>query len=776
MLGPIALFFTLVYAWRADRPTIITPADAAIVTAVDADLYGLLARGFLKGQLSLDAAPPAELVAATNPYDPGERPPVLFLHDASIYRGKYYIYFGPAPALLVFAPWRLITQHDFPSPWAVFVFVTAAYLALVALVRSTMRDWLNASSWMAETAVYWTLGGASFLLPLARRPAAYEVAISFGCASALWALYCAHRSRTARLPVGWAAGCGLLIGIAIAARPTFGLSAIPACWLMLWGRPIRTLYHDRRLWIAALVGLGCLAGLLAYNQARFGSPFEFGQRYQLSSANEGAIRHFGLQFLPTQLWYYFFAPVHFDGFFPFIRDTSAISPPAGFGSHEFSFGLITNFPVTWLALIAIASAFRDHRLRPIVGAMAIGAAISAAPLLLYFGSCVRYQAEFAPLIALLAACGILILDAMASRRRRAVGAIALTAAVSAGGLSFFSCIDMYDPAINTAPPAFDTLGRLLNWPNIVRERKQPLFGAPVELKLRLDQTNQRQVLVTAIGPSDYREFATVERLDDHSVRLTVERRGVEPFTFAAEVPGDASADHVFRFTSSALYPLRSIEMPESISRERFRPLKTWVRVDWDGKRVIDRPVRATPWRTQQIVSATHDFAVPEAASFSGQVLEIRRLPIDDEKNSGNARGVRLRVTFDADDVGHSYPLAVTGHLGRGNFLFLRPNPNDSISFGYDHWGKPGLHSPPVALSPGVHVIEFWMPSILFKGEATIPSLVIHLDGKLAWTVAVPFYATTAEEVYLATNPLGGTACEQNLPHAAIETTDLPPPN
>src|SRR6187200_1704345 len=53
------------------------------------EMYNLLTRGYRKGHLHLDRAPPAELVALADPYDPAVNGPFR-LPDASYFRGHYY--------------------------------------------------------------------------------------------------------------------------------------------------------------------------------------------------------------------------------------------------------------------------------------------------------------------------------------------------------------------------------------------------------------------------------------------------------------------------------------------------------------------------------------------------------------------------------------------------------------------------------------------------------------------------------------------------------------
>ena len=62
--------------------------------------YNLLAQAFQNGQLHLLLEPSAELLALENPYDYHNRENVPHLWDASLYQGKYYLYWGPVPALI----------------------------------------------------------------------------------------------------------------------------------------------------------------------------------------------------------------------------------------------------------------------------------------------------------------------------------------------------------------------------------------------------------------------------------------------------------------------------------------------------------------------------------------------------------------------------------------------------------------------------------------------------------------------------------------------------
>src|SRR5215207_7471241 len=103
------------------------------------DYYNLLIDGYLSGQLHMKVEVPDALLKLKNPYDPGERPVGLGLHDASFYKGKYYVYFGAAPMIVLMLPFRLLTRTDLPQQVAVLVFTYGGFLASVAVWLAIRR-------------------------------------------------------------------------------------------------------------------------------------------------------------------------------------------------------------------------------------------------------------------------------------------------------------------------------------------------------------------------------------------------------------------------------------------------------------------------------------------------------------------------------------------------------------------------------------------------------------------------------------------------------------
>ena len=89
----------LIYVWIISIGTWTT-------WPVTTDYYDLLANAFSHGQLHLETKPDPALLALDDLYNPDNREGIPVLWDLAIYKGEYYLYWGPVPALslAVFKP------------------------------------------------------------------------------------------------------------------------------------------------------------------------------------------------------------------------------------------------------------------------------------------------------------------------------------------------------------------------------------------------------------------------------------------------------------------------------------------------------------------------------------------------------------------------------------------------------------------------------------------------------------------------------------------------
>jgi tetratricopeptide (TPR) repeat protein len=386
--------------------------------------YQSLARGFSAGQLSLKKEAPPGLARLSDPYDPAANAPYLYapyqLNDLSYFQGRFYLYFGVTPALLLFWPWLLLTGQDLPHKYAAAAGCSVGFLAAAWLLRGLWRRYFpDVAGWVAVLGAL-ALGLATSATVMLQRPGVSEVPI--GCAYALVSLSLAAIWRALHAPGRegrWLAAASLAYGLALGARP----SELPGAVILLV--PVFALVALRRTgasqptgsagwrWLAAaVIPIACCgAGLLLYNHLRFGDSLEFGQRYQLAAERQSTVRHFSLGYLGYNLRLYFFAPTSWSRFFPFIQGTVVPPLPPGHARPENVISVLPNLPLAALALLAPLAWRQRSReeagpLRAFLAAVGLLFALFLLPLLLYYWTSNRYEVEFLPPLILLAMAGI----------------------------------------------------------------------------------------------------------------------------------------------------------------------------------------------------------------------------------------------------------------------------------------------------------------------------------------------------------------------------------
>lgn len=325
--------------------------------------YLTLAGWMLEGRVSSATRPPGEDVVE---------------HD-----GRYFIAFPPLPALLMLPLAALGSRAANP------VLFTAAFGALnVVLVGSLLRRGLprlgrpvepGLVGWMT---LAFALGTAHWYSAAAGT--VWHTSQVCGLTFVLLAVF--EALGRGRLPV-----CGLLLGLAMAARPPLALALPFFAPLVFAAGPRRA--AGPALALLSPLGL-CLLSLLLYNEARFGAWLDFGYtRMDVGPVLRPFLDQglFGLTHLPRNLFY---ALLHFPaprGRFPFF----ALDPMGNslLFTSPFLFGAFLKKPA---------------------GAWGAGAALAALAVLgvnlLYFSTGYaqfgyRYALDAMPFLVLLAAAG-----------------------------------------------------------------------------------------------------------------------------------------------------------------------------------------------------------------------------------------------------------------------------------------------------------------------------------------------------------------------------------
>ena len=250
----LLLLFALCLSFSAGTPWLSTNM------ATHQAQYAELAEAFLSGRLDLYMhEPPAFLAEMDNPYDTSARKVLetktgeTAYWDAAYYEGRYYVYFGVLPVLLLYLPARVLTGTPLLNGVAVLLLLPLLLLAVFALVYELICRFGRAEETPLLTYLLLScmLAVGSGVLTFALYPDMYSVPILTGlvCTAAGLALWLrAGRDPACIRPLPLALG-SLCMALVAACRPQLlllSLLSLPLFFDAVVRK--RTLFSRRGLW------------------------------------------------------------------------------------------------------------------------------------------------------------------------------------------------------------------------------------------------------------------------------------------------------------------------------------------------------------------------------------------------------------------------------------------------------------------------------------------------------------------------------------------------
>ena len=552
--------------------------------------YEYLAEGFAQGHTYLPLEPDPELLALRDPYNPaanaGHR-----LWDASLYGGKYYLYFGPTPALLML-PWRFATGHELPQRLGVAAAAVAEIAALALLLLGLSRRHFPGLSPVGLGAILIVAFHASWLPVLLRRSAVWELPIAAALACLAWALYFLWRFHVSGGRAAWALAGGVALALLIGCRVIQVFSA-GAVALLFFAPVARGGVAPARVrGTAILAGLVAFAGgvaLLIYNHERFGRWLEFGQSYQLWGTEYRGLRFFSPRFIPFDAWTYLFSMPEFGPYFPFLHPFWTESAPAGHMGTEEIYGALFMMPVHVAGLAACAWAWRsrtDPARRPAVIAVAAAAASSVLTALVLFsfgGVCSRYTAELFGGWTLATAVGLMAVFGAAEEHRPGllVRALAAAAAFWTVACVWLASADFKGYMRQTNPRTYGALAHALNRPAEGWARAHGIRYGPLALVVRVSPSaaDSRTVLM-ASGRPQMLNSLILDRTRDGEYQFTLawnEHHVIETPPIAAR--GDSLR---LRVDAPWLYPPADDPYWDAVAEPARSERQSLFAVAWDS--------------------------------------------------------------------------------------------------------------------------------------------------------------------------------------------------
>jgi hypothetical protein len=732
------------------------------------DHYGYLTDALLSGQLHLKLVPDPQLANLDNPYAGSQGVPRL--HDATYFNGRYYLYFGPTPVLLLLGPWHLATRTYLCEGAATITFSFAGFLAGAFLWVRWKRRFLPAlpAFWVGFAVLM--LGLGNYVYFLAQTPMAYQVPIScaYACLmAALGFVIAATAADSVKTQAHGMALASLALGLAAGARPDYVLT-LPALGLPLaalwWAERRRGGPGCRRLILCTLAP-ACAVGavLAAYNWARFGSVTEFGVKYQLASTDQREMKLASLANLPGGAHDYLFHAPHYFSHFPFLSesaDTFGILPWAPFALAALA------FPLT-----LVGSARRER-----VWVFSGGFLVLIS--LLNFGSvCLvafrndRYAVDFLPAAIWL---GLIVMAAAlvaASRLLRLAGYVLSLVALYTLAHSLLLGLSQHPHTL---------LARALTAPVSAIERLAGVRYGPLRLEVKFSPAPVTGRSETLLSMADGADKLYVIQPDKDHVQFRFFHLGAGgPTSDAAAI--DPTRIHDLNLDLGALYPPADNSAFSRWSPSLIDAVHRRLVVRLDDRTVLDRSVAFYPNDYYHTFVGAKGPNEAGEVGFTGTVLSARReafpLP-EDVARVSPAGPTRITLRFPEFRAIYGEPLISTGRSGEGDLVYVTYLGPGLVRFGHDCWNYGPAETTSVSFDAAKEqTVDVDMGSLtpgqpdLIEGKTRFQ---LRFNGRLIASANRPFHPSEPVDVVFGYNAIGASTASASFTGPTFRVSTSPP--
>jgi len=440
-------------------------------------------------------------------------PDQVNLVDMIPFEGRYYLQWGPFPGLLHWAG-EIIGTGLSDRVATLLATWLGAWVFLEILLLLRRRHFPETSPSLA----HWFFFAQALATPaalVAYRGTVYNESISIASTCALFSLYCLLRAQRESSP-RWPLLAGLALGAAVLTRvtlalyaPVFGLGWLAVLWLRK--RDVKAMVAPSLAYgvpIVAAVGV-----MLAYNVARFGSPFDYGNSYKPGETSHFA--PFSLARMPENLGHYVFSLPEFSADFPWMEHVGN-QPIELVSRAEAMSSLLLASPFLLFAVLALIRFARNKDLQDERTLAAVVPAVAAAGmfvvLLAFASSSRRYAHDFIPLVSVVAFLGAALY--FQSRRISVAWKLAGVALVVASGLlhwqiAFVQSFRTPTPDLNVTRlliSAGPTLRSIAPGPELAREEGMARndFGSILVRERRFSEAAEQFRVAAELMPGEER--------------------------------------------------------------------------------------------------------------------------------------------------------------------------------------------------------------------------------------------------------------------------------
>ncbi len=698
--------------------------------AAQSPVYGDFTRDYTarvaSGHADLSSRPDPRLMEVADPYDPLGHPGISTLLDASLYRGRYYVYFGITPFITLLVPWFLLTGQHLSEPAAVCLYACGGFLLAAAAILSARRRYFPDGGRLAAIMAILLVGLASPVELVVRRPGIYELVIICAWFYLALALVCAFQAVHAEKRRGvWLLAASISLGLAVGSRASYVLG-VPLFLIWAWLFTMRRFPQvlTRRQWLlGGLLPLTLIGGALAsFNWFRFGSPLEFGFNYQINELDRSKVAFWGLGNFGFNLEQYLFRPWRLGSYFPFFLGERAgpISTLKNYGRTEFLYGFLATVPL----LALLAGAPWVLRRTPKLAMLALLAAgislLNLFALLGLINGSYRYQVDVVP--GLLLALGwtlIVLFERQIQAGKARACALAGTALLVAFSclVMFFAQFALLDVFEGTHPGAFVRLSRIFNRPVFW---VQSLVGyhstvPAVTLQLPGDKFGHVEPILV-VGENTLQDFLYFYYTAPGILQIGFESIG-HGGPVSSPIPVDYARPHLIQIFYGSMVPPDGQALLKGLSTDDVGALRRTLVVTLDGRLALDG------WgdfhSTKDLFYWGESPDNPAFGShFTGKILSRSSAPLPADPSPERSRGrnygaLRFAADLSGLAVGSRAPLVSAGYRNQGDLVFIERLGAGSFRVGLIVNGAMPETGPALQIDPSHrHPVEVILGSLL----------------------------------------------------------------
>ena len=379
------------------------------------DMYSKsLVQALSKGEVFISNTPNTDKLDKLNdPYDTIEREKIDrttdYIWDAAYFNGKYYVYFGALPAILIMVPYYLITKKLLQTSTVVLLFSLMSIPIIEMLTKKIFEKFFKKLpfKYMFASIIMMLIG--TMLIWINVAPRYYELVIVAGFFFALLGFLLIFEIDLDNIKYkNVFLGCGSL-ALSVACRPTQIFSSLLIIPLLF--KIIKVAKNKKSivkiLFSIIIPYLIIVILLMSYNYLRFNNPFEFGEKYQLTINN---MKELSLRWilLPTGILCNLFGLPVFQANFPFIQtNANIIDTFSYYYVEDMPGGVFIFAPICFVifGIFKFLKSCKNKDLKIFVTTLLIVGLIFVSFVSLKAGSTGRYLLDFSWLFVL---CGIVI--------------------------------------------------------------------------------------------------------------------------------------------------------------------------------------------------------------------------------------------------------------------------------------------------------------------------------------------------------------------------------